>query len=492
MKIRPIVAAAFFVFVFLGWTSLVGAPLSPPIEDETARQLKSLEQRFSESLVQVRYRQQVSRSTAEPPAEAELTTTGVIVSPQGVVMVSAIVYEPFNEVPHGVGIRFPASVSRAEAKIAEARIRLMDGSEYRATHLGRDADADVAFFRIEAEDREFTPVVFAADTSASVGEEVVVVSLLPEPLGPAVAVELSRVQALTSRPQVGYMLATGAADPVGSLMVSLDGDVIGYVDALTVPVPDTRSRHPLAFLSVMRNLPTGIGRGFARPAHEFVDASVDVSEASPARRSWLGVEMQALSNELATHMELPVKEGILLGYVYRNSPAQAAGLQVGDVLVELDGEPIEVSREEDIGAFAENVLRAGVGADLELGYIRDGANSKTTAHLEPAPRSAREAETVEVDELDLAVRELTYDYLATRFLEPEQKGVVVVKPPVAVGRNRVAPGDLLVRLDDQLVDDLDSFRAVTESIRERRPDKVVLFVERGIESFFFAVKPDWN
>lgn len=463
-------------------------------EDEIARQLKRIEERFSESLVQVRYRQQVARSTAEPPAESELVTTGVIVSPDGVVMVSAIVYEPFNEVPHGVGIRFPASVSRADATIADARVRLMDGSELAATHLGRDPEADVAFFRIDAGGREFTPVVFGADTSATVGEQVVIVSLLPEPIGPAVAVELSRVQALTSRPRAGYMVGTGAADPVGSLMVSLDGDVVGYVDALTVPVPDTRSRNPLAFLSVMRDLPKGVGRGFARPARELVDASARESEGSPSRRSWLGVEMQAVSSELASHMGLPVRRGILLGYVYRNSPAEAAGLEVGDVLVELDGAPIEVNRDEDIGVFAAQVLRAGVGADLALGYIRDGTPSTTIARLDPAPRSAREAETVEVDELDLIVRELTYDYLATRFLEPEQKGVVVMKPPVAVSSNpnRVSPGDLLVSVDNQPVDDIESFRAVMDSVRERQPDEVVLFVERGLESFFFAVKPDWN
>lgn len=463
-------------------------------QDEIARKLKRLDERFGDSLVQVRYRQQVSRSTAEPPEEEELTTTGVIVSPQGIVMVSAMVYEPFNQVPHGVGIRFPESVTRAEAKISEARIRLMDGSEFAATHLGRDPEADVAFFRIEAEGREFVPVVFGADASASVGEQVVVISLLPEPLGPAVAVELSRVQAITSRPQAGYMVATGAADPVGSLVVSLDGELIGYVDALTVPVPDTQSRNPLAFLTVMRDLPKGIGRGFARPAREFVDASVRETEAEPARRGWLGVEMQALTDELATHMGLPVSQGILLGYVYRNSPAEAAGLEVGDVLVELDGEPVGVHREEDIGTFAENVLRAGVGANLELGYIRDGAAATTTARLKPAPRSAREAETVKADELDLTVREITYDYLATRFLEPEQKGVVVIKPPVAVSSNpnRVSPGDLLLRVDDQPVDDLDAFRAVVARISERQPDEVVLFVERGFESFFFAVKPDWK
>ena len=129
-------------------------------EDETARQLRSIEERYRESLVQVRYQQQVSRSTAEPPAEEELTTTGVIVSPQGIVMVSAIVYEPFNQVPHGVGIRFPASVSRAEAKIPEARVRFVDGGEYPATLLGRDPEADVAFFRIDSEERDFGPSTF--------------------------------------------------------------------------------------------------------------------------------------------------------------------------------------------------------------------------------------------------------------------------------------------------------------------------------------------
>lgn len=477
--------------VFLVGTSL--APLTAA-EDETAKSLKRLEERYSESLVQVRYRQQVSRSTAEPPAEDELTTAGVIVAPEGLVMVSAIIYEPFNQVPHGVGIRFPATVSRAQARIGEARIRLIDGSEYRATHVGRDPDADVAFFRIEAGDREFVPVGFDAGATVGVGDEVVVVSLLPEPLGPAVAVELSRIQARTPRPQVGYLVATGAADPVGSLVVSLDGDVVGFVDALTVPVPDTRSRNPMAFLSTMRDLPKSVGRGFVRPAGEFVDVSVSESEAEPARRGWLGVEMQALSEELAEHLELPVDHGILLGYVYRNSPAEAAGLKVGDILVELDGEPIDVNREEDIGAFAESVLRAGVGANLELRYIRDGSSMTTSAELAPAPRSAREAETVKSEELDLTVREITYDYLATRFLEPDQKGVVVVDPPVAVSSNpnRVAPGDLLVRVDDEPVDDVDAFRAVLERIRERRPDEVVLFVERGLESFFFAVKPDWE
>ena len=484
-------------FVCAALLALVAAPGLPGVApDETADELRSIESRYSKSVVQVRYRQQVSRSTAEPPAEEELTTTGVVVTADGLVMVSAIIYEPFNQVPHGVGIRFPGSVNRAQAKIPEAHVLFMNGEEYPATLLGRDPDADVAFFRIDnvAEDAAFVPVIFEAGTEVTVGEEVVVVSLLREPLGPAVAVELSRVQAMTMRPSSGFMVATGASDPVGSLVVSREGAVLGYLDALTVPVPDTRSRNPLAFLSIMRDLPKGVGRGFARPARDFVDAGVRVSEAEPVRRGWLGVEMQPLSQELAQHMGLPVDRGILLGYVYRNSPAESAGLEVGDVLFELEGEPVDVNRDEDLGTFAEKLLRAGAGASLEIGYLREGAPATTNVQLAPAPRSAREAETVKVEELDLTVRELTYDYRATRFLEPERRGVVVVQPPVAVSsnRNRIAPGDLLVRFDDVPIDDLESFRAVLANVRERQPDEVVLFVERGRESFFFAVKPDWD
>ena len=67
--------------------------------DETADKLQRLESRYRGSLVRVSYRQQVARSTAEPPEEGELTTTGVVVSSSGIVMVSAVVFEPFNQVP---------------------------------------------------------------------------------------------------------------------------------------------------------------------------------------------------------------------------------------------------------------------------------------------------------------------------------------------------------------------------------------------------------
>src|SRR3990172_4311423 len=132
---------AFFVFLWGAAPSISFAE-----EDSLARSLSALESRYRESLVSVRYRQRVSRATPEPAEEEELATTGIIVSPRGVVLTSAIIFEPFNQVPHGVGIRFPASVSRAEAEIGSARVRTIGGHEEQATVLGRDPGAGGAFF----------------------------------------------------------------------------------------------------------------------------------------------------------------------------------------------------------------------------------------------------------------------------------------------------------------------------------------------------------
>ncbi len=174
--------------VLLASMTLIAA-LGASSEDTTSDKLAALEQQYRQSLVQVRYTQQVQFSTADPPQESELTTTGVIVSEDGVVLVSAAIFEPFNQVPQGMGIRFPSSVTRADAEIREVRIRV-DGEEYPGTLLGRDIDADVAFLRIDTEGRSFIPVVFGTEPVAGIGQEVVVLSRLPEPLGPSLAVEL--------------------------------------------------------------------------------------------------------------------------------------------------------------------------------------------------------------------------------------------------------------------------------------------------------------
>lgn len=483
---RTDLAAGLLSVLLAGAIAASAAPSSNP--------MAAVHERYRESLVRVEYTQRVRFSTAEPPQEDELTANGLVVSPEGLVMVSAMVYEPFNQVPHGVGVRFPSSINRADAEIAKARVTFADGAEYPAELLGRDTAADVAFFRVLTEGKRFRPVVFGARPLPAIGDAVLVLSPLPEPLGPGLSVERSEVQAIVSRPAEGFMVSTTASDPVGALVTDLEGTPLGMLDALTVPPPETSPRNPLAIVSVIRGLTRGVGRAFARPARQFATAAVNPPQSGRERRGWLGVLMQTLSPDLAEHLQLPVRSGVIVGYVYRQSPAERAGLAAGDVLVELDGSPIGVSKEEDLGAFSEKVLRAGAGASLRLGYLRGGERRETVATLAAAPRSVNEAETVKIEELDLTVREVTFDYLASENREPDTKGVVVEKPPVAVrtNPNRISRGDLLVKVQNRPVEDLASFRAVVEELRQSHPDEVILFVERGRESFFFAVKPDWR
>ena len=101
---------------------------------------------------------------------------------------------------------------------------------------------------------------------ATVGQEVAVLSRLPDPLGPNLAVELTRVQSVVTKPQEGFLVATGASDPVGSVVCDLDGNPLGMLDALMVPTPEANFRNALSLISVVRDLPKSVGRGFARPA----------------------------------------------------------------------------------------------------------------------------------------------------------------------------------------------------------------------------------
>ena len=472
---------------------VAGLPGGALAQDVLEGRLASLQKTYRDAVVQVQYRQQVTTSTAEPAQEEELVTTGLIVSAAGLVMVSTMIYEPFTQVPHGIGIRFPATVSRLDASVSEARVITAGGDEYPARLLGRDPQANVAFMKFEPAGSKLSTVRFGKH-EVSVGEQVAVVSFLPQPLGPGISVELSRVQALTGKPNRGFMLSTTVSDPVGSLVSSLEGEPVGFLDALVVSVPNTQPRNPLGFLSIFRDLPKGVGRAYARAAAGLEGAAVNVTESASPRRGWLGVEMQALTSKLGKHLGLPVEQGIVVGYVYRNSAAEAAGLEVGDVITTVNGEPVGVSREEELGAFGDQIVRAGPGATMAMGYYRGGTPMSAEAILKPAPASARQAETAKVAELDLTVRELTYDYRATRFLDPEKRGVVVVQPPVGVSSNpnRVAPGDLLVRLGDEPIEDIASFREVSSQLRQARPEEVILFIERGKESFFFALKPEWD
>ncbi len=114
--------------------------------------------------------------------------------------------------------------------------------------------------------------------------------------------------------------------------------------------------------------------------------------AAPGGGGFLGVELTELSPELRAHFGAPADRGVMVARVAPESPAAAAGVAVGDVLVGLDGDPVAGARE-----LAHAVAAREAGAVVALELVRDGVSQELEATLGERPAGPRLARRVEIE-----------------------------------------------------------------------------------------------
>jgi S1-C subfamily serine protease len=126
--------------------------------------------------------------------------------------------------------------------------------------------------------------------------------------------------------------------------------------------------------------------GFAIPANmvRVVVASA-LTGGSAVKRPWLGAELQAVTPELSKEFDLKRPAGAVVTSTTLGSPATRAGLRVGDVIVSVDGQPVD-----DPNAFDYRFTTRGLGGHAELGIVRGGRGAKVSVALETAPDRPRD------------------------------------------------------------------------------------------------------
>lgn len=124
-----------------------------------------------------------------------------------------------------------------------------------------------------------------------------------------------------------------------------------------------------------------VGLGFAVPINVARRAVRDVIRLGRISVPWLGIAYSEVTEDTARAADLPTSNGVIIGSVAPDSPAARAGLRRGDILVSIDGKPIE-----DAGQLQEFIREAQVGQKAVIVYIRDGQRRTTTVTLEEMPR----------------------------------------------------------------------------------------------------------
>jgi Do/DeqQ family serine protease len=254
----------------------------------------------------------------------------------------------------------------------DIKVSLADKREFEATVVLKDPRSDLAVLRIKDAHERFPTLEFANSDALEVGDIVLAVG---NPFGVGQTVTHGIVSAL-ARTQVGitdyqFFIQTDAAiNPgnSGGALVDLAGRLVGINTAIFSRSGGSQ------------------GIGFAIPANmvQVVVASAKTG-GSAVKRPWLGAKLQTITPEIADSIGLKRPAGALIASVVAASPAAKGGLRAGDVIVAVDGQPVD-----DPNAFDYRFATKPLGGTTRLGVWRAGHDTTAAIALQTAPETERD------------------------------------------------------------------------------------------------------
>ncbi|MDX5373142.1 MAG: DegQ family serine endoprotease [Pseudomonadaceae bacterium] len=333
----------------------------------------------------------------------------------------------------------------------EIIVRLSDRSELEAKLIGADPRTDVALLKVEG--KNLPTVKLGSSDELKVGEWVLAIG---SPFGFDHSVTAGIVSAkgrsLPNENYVPFIQTDVAINPgnSGGPLFNLDGEVVGINSQIF-----TRSG---GFM----------GLSFAIPIDVAMDVANQLKSDGKVSRGWLGVVIQEVNKDLAESFGLDKPAGALVAQVLDNGPAAKGGLQVGDVILSLNGQSIVMSADLPhlVGA-----LKPGSKAALDV--VRDGERKRIVLAVGALPEEGDEvalgaAAGVErsSNRLGVSVVELTAEQKKAFDL----RGGVVIKevqngPAALIG---LRPGDVITHLNNQAIGSAKQFAEIAKTLPVNR------------------------
>ena len=362
----------------------------------------------------------------------------------------------------------------------EITVILHDDTRLKAELVGRDAKTDIAVLRVKPKDK-LPAVKFGNSDKSRVGDWILAIGN-PFGLGGTVTAGIisARGRDINAGPYDDFLQTDASINRgnSGGPMFNIDGEVIGINTAIFSPTGGS------------------VGIGFAIPATAAKPVIDQLIKHGQVRRGWLGVHIQAVTDEIAETLGLKEASGALVASVIKDGPAEQAKIEAGDVILEFDGKKITEMRrlprmvaDTEVGKSVPVIvwrnskkvtLAAKVG---ELAETKQEVAAKTSG---PARESGERA----VEALGLKLSSITPKVAEKFSLGKTAKGVVVTKvddtgPAAEKG---IRAGDVIVEVSQEEVTSPDDIAKKVADAKKAGRKSVLLLLEGQGGLRFVAIR----
>ena len=341
--------------------------------------------------------------------------------------------------------------------VDEITVRLLDKSEYKASIIGKDPKSDLAVIKIKA--KGLADLELGDSDNLRVGEWVIAVGSpfsanLSHTVTAGIVSAKGRGNIIQGDIYEDFIQTDAAINPgnSGGALLNSSGDLIGINTAIYSNGYFDRGNK---------------GVGFAIPSNMVKKVMSDLIAYGEVVRSYIGVQIQPINDTAAKALDLKTRSGALVANVIEDGPADKAGIETGDVIVEFDGMMIN-----SVDHLRNNVSISKPNNFYNLGIIRDGRKKSFKVKLEKMPNDDKLALNVQTEnsnELGIEVSNLNRLNRQEFGINSQDAGIIVTRvlsdsPSAEAG---IQAGDLITRVGSRRCRTIKEFDALVKNTKRR-------------------------
>ena len=346
------------------------------------------------------------------------------------------------------------------------KVKMKDGKEYTAEIIGRDPSTDLALIKVPS-GNNLPVIAFGDSNNLKVGQWVVAIG---SPFGLEQTVTAGILSAkgrvIGSGPYDNFLQTDASINPgnSGGPLIDMQGKVVGINTAI---------------------IASGQGIGFAIPINLAGGIIEQLKNKGEVTRGWLGVVISDINEDVAEYYGVQDKKGAMVMEVVKGDPADLAGIQANDIILEVNDRKVESSRD-----LTNMIAGISVGEKVKIQVLRNNKKQVFMVGIAKRPEesklASRSPEKGREDELGIRVTDLTPEIAQRLNLSPTE-GVLVerVEPDGKAAQAGVQTGDLIKEINHHAVKSVQDY--ASQVSRLKKNDVVQMFIWR-MNAGFVVVK----